>query len=130
VVGCGGDATTETPAATNSGGETSARDDEPMAVLERLVAAAETGDQEAMLATLHPAIREAARAQIAETDRHPQLVTCLRETIANGTVEPLDDPSRAAQYGEDPRQVVVPGHDDHAALIRHEGSWYVLDTGC
>jgi hypothetical protein len=131
VIGCGGDTTaTEPSPTTNSGAESPARDEEPMAVIERLVAAVDAGDQEAMLATLHPSLREAARPQVAQTDRHQRLVVCLRETIANGTIAPLADPSRAAEYGEDPRQVVVPGHDDEAMLIRHEGRWYLLDTGC
>lgn len=141
---CGGASTApaeEPPAATASPpAETApsaapATAPSPIAALERLLAAVEAGDTAAIVAAFHPRLRDEVAGELANEPQdlaRPEIRACLRAFVDGGALEPLDAEAaaRAASFGEEPTQVVVPGGDDAAVLVRHEGGWVLLDTGC
>jgi hypothetical protein len=107
----------------------------PRAALERVLAAVEASDLDGLVAAVHPSLRDEVAGELAgepEDLQRPEIRTCLRAFIEQGRPEPVpaDIAARLADFGDEPTQVVVDGHSDHALLVRHEGEWFVVDTGC
>ncbi len=108
---------------------------EPAAApIERLIASIDANDDAAGIATFHPRVRAEVEGQYHAMieARGDALAACLRESLRDGAFQtpPPERLTQLGEWGDDARDVVTPGRRDRATVVRHQGEWYLVDTGC